>query len=65
MQIINHIISNTNYREYLIEEVADTNIPAMTLYKKLGFKEYKRKTVPQNRAEKIGINNFISLKYIK
>jgi ribosomal protein S18 acetylase RimI-like enzyme len=64
-QIINHIINSTNYREYLIEEVADTNTPAMNLYKKLGFKEYKQKPVPKNRAEKIGINNFISLKYIK
>lgn len=64
-QIINYIISNTPYREYLIEEVADSNISAMNLYKKLGFKEYKRIPVPQKRAEKIGINNFIALKYIK
>lgn len=64
-QIISYIISNTSYQEYLIEEVADTNTPAMNLYKKLGFKEYKRIPVPQKRAEKIGINNFIALKYIK
>lgn len=64
-QIISYIIRNTTYREYLIEEVADTNTPAMNLYKKLGFKEYKRIPVPQKRAQKIGINNFISLKYIK
>ncbi len=63
--IINHIIKNTNFREYLIEEVADTNTPAMNLYKKLDFKEYNRIPVPQKRARKIGINNFISLKYIK
>lgn len=50
---------------YLIEEVADTNTPAINLYKKLGFKEYKRMPVPQKRAEKIGINSIISLKYIK
>jgi hypothetical protein len=37
----------------------------MNLYKKLGFEEYRRKPVPQKRAEKIGINNFIALKYIK
>ncbi|ROR30582.1 acetyltransferase (GNAT) family protein [Mobilisporobacter senegalensis] len=64
-QIINYIISNTPYREYLIEEVADSNISAMNLYKKLGFKEYKRIPVPQKRVKKIGINNFIALKYIK
>lgn len=64
-QIISHIIKNTTYREYLIKEVADTNTPAMNLYKKLGFEEYKRIPVAQKRAEKIGINNFVALKYIK
>jgi ribosomal protein S18 acetylase RimI-like enzyme len=62
-QIISHIIQNTAYREYLIKEVADTNTAAMNLYKKLGFEEYNRIPVPQNRARKIGINNFIALKY--
>lgn len=64
-QIIKHIIENTNYREYLIEEVADTNAAAMNLYKKLGFVEYRRKPVAKKIAEKIGVNNFIALKYIK
>lgn len=64
-QIIKYIIENTQYNNYLIEEVADTNIPAMNLYKKLGFKEYKRIAIPQRRAKKIGINNFLSLKYSK
>jgi ribosomal protein S18 acetylase RimI-like enzyme len=64
-QIISHIIDNTTYREYLIKEVADTNKPALNLYIKLGFEEYHRISVPQKRARKIGINNFISLKFIK
>ncbi|MCR2823164.1 GNAT family N-acetyltransferase [Lederbergia panacisoli] len=64
-QIIRHIIENTTYNNYVIEEVADTNIPAMNLYIKLGFEEYKRKAVPQKVAKKIGINHFLSLKYVK
>ena len=44
-QIIQHIIENTPYNDYVIEEVADTNTPAMSLYKKMGFEEYKRKPV--------------------
>lgn len=64
-QIIQHIIENTPYKDYVIEEVADTNIPAMKLYKKLGFEEYKRKPMPQKIANKNGINNLISLKYMK
>ncbi|WP_353626375.1 N-acetyltransferase [Bacillus sp. JCM 19041] len=51
-QIIQHIIENTTYNNYVIEEVADTNTPAMNLYKKMGFEEYKRKAVPQKVAKK-------------
>lgn len=61
-RIINYIIENTPYREYIIEEVADTNIPAINLYKKIGFKEYKRKVLPSRTAKRIGINHLISFK---
>lgn len=64
-QIIGHIIENTPYNDYLIEEVADTNIPAMRLYEKLGFKEYRRKPIPVKIAKKNGINNLLSLKYVE
>jgi ribosomal protein S18 acetylase RimI-like enzyme len=64
-QIIRHIFENTTYNNYVIEEVADTNTPAMNLYKKMGFEEYKRKAVPQRVAKKIGINHFLALKYVK
>ncbi|RAT96988.1 N-acetyltransferase [Brevibacillus sp. Leaf182] len=65
MAILCNIMENTPYEHFLIEEVADTNIPAMKLYQKLGFQEYKRKPVPLKRAKKIGINHFLSLKYVK
>jgi ribosomal protein S18 acetylase RimI-like enzyme len=64
-QIMQYIFDNTPYSEYIIEEVADTNIPAMNLYKKIGFEEYKRIPVPEKNAKKIGINYLISLKLIK
>ncbi|MFT9847788.1 GNAT family N-acetyltransferase [Aneurinibacillus sp. REN35] len=64
-QIIQHIFENTPYNDYVIEEVADTNIPAMKLYKKLGFEEYKRKPLSEKMAKKTGINNLVSLKYMK
>lgn len=60
-----HIVDNTPYKEYLIEDVADTNVAAMKLYKKLGFMEYKRKSIPIKKAEKNGINHIVSLKYVK
>jgi ribosomal protein S18 acetylase RimI-like enzyme len=64
-QIIQYIIENTPYDDYVIEEVADTNTPAMILYKKLGFEEYKSKPIPEKIAKKNGINNLLSLKYMK
>lgn len=63
-QIIRHIIENTPYNNYVIEEVADTNTPAIKLYKKLGFEEYKRKPMPK-MARKNGINHLLSLRYTK
>ena len=63
-QIIRHIIENTPYNDYVIEEVADTNTPAIQLYKKLGFEEYKRKPVSK-MAGNNGINHLLSLRYTK
>ncbi|WP_174613692.1 GNAT family N-acetyltransferase [Virgibacillus ihumii] len=64
-QIIRHILENAPYSDYVIEEVADTNFPAMKLYKKLGFEEYKRTPLPEKSVQKSGINNLLSLKYMK
>ena len=62
-QILRTIIETAGFETYLIEEVADTNIPAMNLYSKLGFVEYKSKPVPEKRRKKLGINRFVSLRY--
>ncbi|WP_084786724.1 GNAT family N-acetyltransferase [Bacillus tuaregi] len=64
-QIIQHIIEHTPYTDFVIEEVADTNIPAMKLYEKMGFVEYKRKSFPEKVAKRNGINHLLSLKYVK
>ncbi len=64
-QMIQHIMENAPFNDYVIEEVADTNTPAMNLYKKLGFEEYKRKPMTEKFAKKNGINNLLSLKYVK
>ncbi|MXQ54214.1 GNAT family N-acetyltransferase [Shimazuella alba] len=64
-KLIRYIMENTAFKEYVIGEVADTNIPAMKLYTKLGFKEYKRKAMSRTIAKKNGINYLVSLKYVK
>ena len=62
-QILRHVIEHTPYETYLIEEVADTNVPAMSLYQKLGFQEYKSRPIPPKGPKKIGINRFVSFRY--
>lgn len=64
-QLITYIIKQTTYQAYMIKEVADTNIPAMKLYHKLGFDEYSRRPIPAARAKMIGINHFVALMYTK
>ena len=55
-QLIDHVIKTENYETYVLE-VADPNPAAQNLYKKLGFKEFKR--VPTKHAKRSGIDNLI------
>lgn len=64
LKIFDYIFENTSFAEYIIEEVADTNIAAMKLYQKIGFTEYKSTPIPPKKAAKIGINRLVSLKLI-
>ncbi|PRX70830.1 acetyltransferase (GNAT) family protein [Cohnella sp. SGD-V74] len=59
--VIRHMLEHLPYRNYLIEEVADTNVPAIRLYEKLGFTEYKRKSLSPRQARISGINHMVSL----
>lgn len=61
--IIEYILFNTSFQDYIIAEVADTNIPAMKLYEKIGFSPYKKKSLSPKQAKKIGINKFVSFIY--
>ncbi|MDR0766975.1 MAG: GNAT family N-acetyltransferase [Methanosarcinales archaeon] len=58
--LIEHLFALPEYNSYLLE-VADTNINAVELYKKLGFKETHRKKGPYGS----GINYFLYMKYSK
>jgi ribosomal protein S18 acetylase RimI-like enzyme len=59
--VILHMLDHLPYRNFIIEEVADTNIPAIRLYEKLGFTEYKRKSLSPKQARRSGINHMVSL----
>ncbi len=60
--VISHIIESTPYREYALE-VADTNVNAVKLYEKLGFREFMR--VEQKNSKQSGINHLVYMKYGK
>jgi ribosomal protein S18 acetylase RimI-like enzyme len=60
--LLGDILENTPYREYVLE-VADTNLPAVRLYEKLGFREFMRVEMKQSRQS--GINNLLYMNYTK
>jgi ribosomal protein S18 acetylase RimI-like enzyme len=60
--IIRHIFESTPYKEYVLE-VADTNTPAVSLYEKLGFREFKR--VKMKHSKRSGVNALIYMRYEK
>ncbi|GAA0377495.1 GNAT family N-acetyltransferase [Bacillus horti] len=61
--ILNHLLTLPQYKEYILEGVADTNLAAIKLYEKLGYKEFKRTKQKHTRIS--GINYYLSMIYIK
>jgi ribosomal protein S18 acetylase RimI-like enzyme len=55
-EILNHVIFSAPYTEYVLE-AADTNPNAVSLYTKLGFKEFTR--VKEPHSKQTGVNFFI------
>lgn len=58
--LLTHLLARPGYREFVLEAVSDINTPALKLYEKLGFTEYKR--VPVRHTRLSGISFYISLK---
>lgn len=64
-RLLTAVIERTPYTNYRIEEVADTNVAALALYRKLGFVEMSRRPIAAKQAQKIGINAFVSFQLPK
>jgi ribosomal protein S18 acetylase RimI-like enzyme len=60
--IMKYIFDSTPYGEYALE-AADTNMNAVNLYEKIGFKEFKR--IKQKHSKQSGVNNLVYMKYSK
>ncbi|MGW4792103.1 GNAT family N-acetyltransferase [Nonomuraea sp. NPDC004297] len=61
--LLSHLLALPQYDEYVLEEISDINAPALHLYEKLGFREYKRKKVRHTRWS--GINHYISMRLVQ
>ncbi|KIS04145.1 GNAT family N-acetyltransferase [Paucilactobacillus wasatchensis] len=61
-KLLNYLHNNTPFRDYVLE-VADTNIAAVKLYEKLGYRVFKK--VPEKHQRQSGINFYLYMKYTK
>jgi ribosomal protein S18 acetylase RimI-like enzyme len=58
--LLTHLLALPEYREYVIEEIKDTNAAALALYTKLGFAVYKRR--PERFAKRAGFTQYLSMR---
>jgi ribosomal protein S18 acetylase RimI-like enzyme len=61
--LLRHLLSLPEYREYVLEDIKDTNAPALGLYAKLGFTVYKRRKV--RFARRAGFTELVSMKLVQ
>ncbi|TJY63663.1 GNAT family N-acetyltransferase [Arthrobacter sp. CAU 1506] len=60
--LLRHLLALPGYREYVLEDIKDTNAPALGLYAKLGFTIYKRRKV--RFARRAGFTELVSMKFV-
>ncbi|RCV57589.1 GNAT family N-acetyltransferase [Marinitenerispora sediminis] len=61
--VLDHLLALPGYTEYVLADVADTNTAALSLYRKLGFTEYRRRRVRHTRWT--GIRYYVSLRLVR
>ncbi|MGM0930148.1 MAG: GNAT family N-acetyltransferase [Actinomycetota bacterium] len=61
--LLQHLLALPGYSEYVLEDIKDTNAPALGLYAKLGFTVYKRRTV--RFARRVGFTELVSMKLVQ
>ncbi|MFD1827106.1 MULTISPECIES: GNAT family N-acetyltransferase [Mumia] len=58
--LLRHLLALPGYREFVLEDIKDTNASALAVYAKLGFTVYKRKKV--RFARRVGFTELVSMK---
>jgi ribosomal protein S18 acetylase RimI-like enzyme len=61
--LLRHLLALPRYREYVLEDIKDTNAPALGLYAKAGFTEYKRRKV--RFARRAGFAELVSMQLVQ
>lgn len=61
--LLRHLLALPGYREYVLEDIKDTNASALGLYAKLGFTVYKRRKV--RFARRAGFTELVSMKLVQ
>lgn len=61
--LLRHLLALPGYREYVLEDIKDTNAPALGLYANLGFTVYKRRKV--RFARRAGFTELVSMKLVQ
>ena len=58
--LLQQLIQLPQYQVFVLEEIKDTNVPALGLYRSLGFAEYKRRRVHHSIVS--GFHYYVSMK---
>lgn len=61
--LLRHLLALPGLHEYVLEDIKDTNTPALAVYTKLGFTEYTRRAV--RGAQRAGFTELLSMKLIQ
>jgi ribosomal protein S18 acetylase RimI-like enzyme len=61
--LLRHVLAQPGFGEYVLEDIKDTNAPALGAYVKLGFKVYKRRKV--RFARQAGFTELVSMKLVQ
>jgi ribosomal protein S18 acetylase RimI-like enzyme len=61
--LLTHLLSLPTFQEYVVEDIKDNNAPALALYAKLGFTEYKRR--PERFSKRAGFSEYVSMRLVQ